>query len=232
MTLIVAGHRPAHARQYLEDAFGSAPTGNRVPPIEPPTLTPIEKAQIFRFPVPRGEHQAPSASLYLSTVVPPDGSQDDSTVNILNAALNSHTRLPAALRFNSGISYGVKADVQCNLNAAVLTVRSHVDAARADEALTRIMGEFNRLQDDFVAEEQLDDIRYSVRYSAATALMSPLGKLNSMAYELQLGHSYQEYFNRLHAVTPQQIQDVAQAYLPRNLEDRHITSIWDPLHTG
>lgn len=230
MALLVAGPRPADARQRIEDAFGTAAPGSRLPSLDLPVLDPIGESQVFRFPLPKGEHHAPSANLYCSVIVPPSGTAQEATIDVLTAILESRDRLSAALRSGSGIAYSVKADIHAVLNTSVLTVSSKVDALRADESLVRIVREFNRLQEDPIADEELDDLRYLVRYQAASSFLTPLGKLQSLLHEFVHDRPYLSYLDQMSTVTPQQIQDVAQAHLPRNLDERHVTSIWSQLY--
>lgn len=135
-------------------------------------------------------------------------------INILGG--EGGNRLHRVLRSDRGLTYGASADVNALNEAGNIVADTDTRSETTGEALRLIVDEFWRLQRQRVREEELADAKAYLTGSFPLTIETPsaIAKqvLNAVFYGLDL-NELQTYRERVNAITPDDIQRVANEYL-------------------
>jgi zinc protease len=125
-------------------------------------------------------------------------------------------RLHRVLRTDRGLTYGAEADMITLKRSGNVVADTDTRSETTAEALRLMVDEFSRLQRDRVNSRELADAQAYLSGSFPLTIETPdaiaMQVLNAVFYELPLDEllSYRE---RVNAVTPDDIQRVAQGYV-------------------
>ncbi len=125
-------------------------------------------------------------------------------------------RLHRVLRSERGLTYGAEADIHALNETGDVVVSTDTRSETTAETLRLIVDEIWRLQKQKVQQRELADAQAYLTGSFPLTIETPsaiaLQVLNAVFYGLDLGE-LQNYRERVTAVTPDDIQRVAQHYL-------------------
>jgi zinc protease len=144
----------------------------------------------------------------------PDYMAMDLAIKILGG--EGSNRLHRVLRSERGLTYGAEADMQALKQAGDFAADTNTRTETTTEVLRLIFDEINRLQRERVRDRELADAQAYLAGSFPLTIETPeeiaAQVLNVLFYELPLSE-IANYRDRVNAVTPDDIQRVAQQYL-------------------
>jgi zinc protease len=125
-------------------------------------------------------------------------------------------RLQGVLRSDRGLTYGASAEMDAFQKSGAIVADTDTRTETTIEALRLTVDEFIRLQQDAVAERELESAQAFLAGNFALTIETPdaiaLKVLNATFYGLDL-KDLPEYPQQVYRVTTQDIQRVARAYL-------------------
>jgi zinc protease len=125
-------------------------------------------------------------------------------------------RLHRVLRTDRGLTYGAEADMVTLKRSGNVVADTDTRSETTAEALRLMVDEFARLQRDRVNSRELADAQAYLSGSFPLTIETPdaiaMQVLNAVFYELPL-EELLSYRERVNAVTPDDVQRVAQAYV-------------------
>jgi predicted Zn-dependent peptidase len=195
----------------LRGAFGDWREG-ALPSDLPPKASDVLQLQLIDRP------DAPQSSLRMAVAVPDPAAalyfQTTLTNSLLGGTFGS--RITTNLREDKGYSYSPDSSISARRGNALWIMQAEITAEHTAAALTEIFREIGRLQREPPAAEELDAIK---RYRAGLFVIgnsSPNGVLGQLAF-MDLHGLPPEYLTQwvasIHAVTPQQVTDIAQRFI-------------------
>lgn len=125
-------------------------------------------------------------------------------------------RLHRVLRTERGLTYGASADANALKDTGDIVAETNTRSETTAETLRLIVDEFGRLQRQRVQQRELSEAQAYLTGSFPLTIETPgaiaLQVLNAVFYGLDL-NELQTYRERVNAVSPDDIQRVAQQYL-------------------
>ncbi len=125
------------------------------------------------------------------------------------------SRLMKNIREEKGYTYGIGGSLASLQQSGFMAIATEVGTDVTANTLTEIDFEIKRMQNDLVAQHELESVR---NYMLGTFLRSADGafaqadKFNSLA-DWNLDYTfYDRYFETLHTITPEQIRNLSQQY--------------------
>ncbi|KAA3440558.1 insulinase family protein [Rufibacter hautae] len=145
------------------------------------------------------------------------GSPDAIAASLMNNILGgSFARLDANLREKHAYTYGSNSSLVSDRLMGRFSAFASVRNTVTDSAFTQITYEMNRLRKEPVPNEELQKVKNMIIGSFARSLENPLTvamfAINTARYNLPKDY-YANYLKNVAAVTPADIQRVAQQYL-------------------
>ncbi len=206
------------AKQIMDDYFAGWEAGE-VPSHTYPTPTPPEGRRVA-FAERRGAVQSVVNLTYPVVLTP--GHEDAIKVSVMNSILGGGVfsgRLMQNLREDKGYTYGARSSLSTDAVVSRFNARTEVRNEVTDSTVTEILYEMERLIDEPVKENELELIQNFMTGQFARSLESPRTMarfaLNIERYDLPEDY-YATYLERLNAVTPDEVQQMAQKYLKPN----------------
>ena len=137
---------------------------------------------------------------------------------VLNTILGGYfgSRLMANIREDKGYTYGIGSGLTSLVNAGYFAISTEVGADVTAPALEEIYKEIGRLRNDLVSTEELETVRNYILGQFLRSVDGPfaLAEKFKAIHEFGLDYSYYEnYFNSVKNVTPQELRDLANKYL-------------------
>jgi zinc protease len=148
----------------------------------------------------------------------PRNSPDYMALNLAIRILGGEgaNRLHQVLRTERGLTYGAEADMDTLKESGDFEAQTNTRSAATAEVLRLIVNEFWRLQRERVSSRELEDAKAYMTGSFPLTIETPdaiaLQVLNVVFYDLPV-EQLQNFRERVNAVTPDDIQRVAQRYL-------------------
>jgi zinc protease len=148
------------------------------------------------------------------------GSADVIPMRVANDVLGggSSGRLFLNLREKHGWTYGSYSEVSEDIlpNAGTFSATANCKTETTDSSLKEILSEMNRLRNEPVDAKDIESIKKNMAGKFALRLEDPKTiaryAINTMKYKLPKDY-YANYLKNLAAVTPQDVQRVAQKYI-------------------
>ncbi|GGK82942.1 insulinase family protein [Rufibacter glacialis] len=145
------------------------------------------------------------------------GSPDAIAASLMNNILGgSFARLDANLREKHAYTYGSNSSLSNDRLSGRFSAFASVRNTVTDSAFTQIMHEMDRLRKEPVPAQELQKVKNMITGSFARSLENPLTvamfAINTARYDLPKDY-YANYLKNVAAVTPADIQRVAQQYL-------------------
>jgi zinc protease len=178
--------------------------------IEPPT--PTRRLVVVNKP------DAVQTEVRVGHIGIPRKHQDYMAVNLAIRILGGEgsNRLHNVLRTQRGLTYGAQADMDAFKESGDFLARTNTRSEATGEVLRLIFDEFWRLQREPVSERELADAKAYLTGSFPLTIETPdaiaMQVLNVVFYDLPI-EELQNFRERVNAVTTDDIQRVARAYL-------------------
>ena len=169
---------------------------------------------------------APQSTLYLGLPVIDPTQPDYLKLQVMNTLLGGYfsSRITSNIREDKGYTYSPRSSITSHYRDAFWRQAADVSTDVTGPALKEIFYEIDRLQNELPTEEELKGVQ---NYMAGTFVLrnsdpgSIIGQLSFINFH-GLPEAYlTEYVKNIHAVTPQDIQEMAQKYL----EDSKMTIV-------
>lgn len=198
----------------LREVLMRRDSGRRVAVVRAPLVPAGERRTVINASVQRQQ-----ASVHLGCVLPNAGHEGCLDLKILTSLLGGYmgSRLMQKLREEKGYTYGVHAAVRYWLDGGVLEVSSEVGNKYVAECVKDIKGEFARLREELVGEEELARLR---SYLYGRLLQNCDGVYETlsvrMTYELNGGYGanyLERYARAVGSVTSERLRLAAREWL-------------------
>jgi zinc protease len=208
---VVGVFDPAAVERAARDAFSAWSAGVR-PTVHPPTPSTKRSVTLIDRP---GSVQS---TLILGVPVPGPTSADFMRLNVMDALLGGTfgSRITTNIREQKGYTYSPYSSVMTHYHEANWAEQADVTTAVTGASLKEILGEIARLQGAAPGEPELSGIKnnmiglFTLRNASRGGIVDQL----SFVDEQGLGNSYlADYVKHVLAVTPAEVQRVAQTYL-------------------
>ena len=195
----------------LRRAFGDWREG--APPADlPPKASDVLQLQLIDRP------GAPQSSLRMAVAVPDPAAALYFPTTLTNSLLGGTftSRITTNLREDKGYSYSPASSISARRGNALWIMQAEITAEHTAAAVTEIFREIGRLQREPPTAEELDAIK---RYRAGLFVIgnsSPNGVLGQLAFMDLHGlppEFLAQWVANIHAVTPQQVMDIAQRFI-------------------
>lgn len=210
--LIVAGQFDARAlRRAIEQAFGKWQPGP-APLLNPPKPHKGRMLEVLDRP---GAHQS---TLYVGLPVVYPGSPDYVPMVVLNALLGGSfgSRITSNIREQKGYTYSPFSQISARYHDAYWAEVADVTTAVTGPSLKEIFYEIERLRTEAPPDKELAGIQKYLSGIFVLQNSSRAGLINQLNFvDLHgLGDDYlRTYVQKVNAVTPQQVQELARKYL-------------------
>lgn len=199
------------AEQALREAFEDWDAGPP-PLIAPPS--PASERAIHLIDRPGAEQ----STIRLGLPAPDPSHEDYLPLTVMDTLLGGAfmSRITLNLREDKGYTYSPRSTVSVRYRDAYWMHASDVTTAHTGDSLHEIFAEIDRLHAEPPPARELEGVQ---RYMAGGLLVrnaTPAGLLGQLAFLdfHELGASYAEdYVDRIYAVSPEQVSELARAYL-------------------
>ena len=208
----VAGRfEPEAAERALREAFADWAPGPE-PLLAPPAPSSERAIQLVDRP------GAEQSTIRLGLPVPDPSHEDYLALTVADTLLGGAfmSRITTNLREDKGYTYSPRSTVAVRYRDAYWMQAADVTTEFTGASLDEIFGEIERLRATPPAAEELEGIQRFVAGSFVVRNATPgglLGQLGFLDFH-ELGASYaEEFVDRVYAVTPQRLQELAVEYL-------------------
>ncbi len=213
MTVVVVGDVDgAKALGRIQERFGTVSARKPapfIPPEEPKQRTPRLVVEHF---------DGKEAHLGISfSGLPSFGSEDTPVLDVLAALLSDgeSSRLVSRLRDRMGLVHVIDASSFTPAGPGLFMVDASLDPAKVNDAISAILQELYRLQNEEVLDEELQRAKIQVETDFVYSQETMEGEARKIGvFEMLAGDptAQQKYLERVRSVTPEQIQAVARKY--------------------
>jgi len=209
---IVGDVTPEQAFAGVEKAFGSWPKAELTPMAGGEVPPPARRVIVVDRP------GAVQTEIRVGNIGLPRKHKDFLALDIALKILGGEggNRLHRVLRSERGLTYGAEADLHALKDTGDLVASTDTKSTTTAETLRLIVDEIWRLQRQRVQQRELSDAQAYLTGSFPLTIETPsaiaLQVLNAVFYGLDL-EELQNYRDRVNAITPEDIQRVAQQYL-------------------
>jgi zinc protease len=202
-----------------EDAFAAAQkVFGALPPAEIPPVRGIEPPEPTRRIVVVDKPDAVQTEIRVGQLAIPRKHADfqswDLAVKVLGG--EGANRLHRVLRSERGLTYGASAEIGARKQSGDFVAETDTRTDTTGEALRLMIEEFSRLQRQRVSERELSDAQAYLTGSFPLTIETPndiaTQVINNVVYELPV-EEITTYRERVLAITPDDIQRVARAYI-------------------
>lgn len=235
MQLYLVGKLPENIDELIAKYFADKPTGKSTKFEFPLMYKSDFKLGLYR-PAPDLVNQAhPEESncvLRVATVVPPAESEYYSALFLLNKILGvgSNSRVQKSISKKKGLAYNINSYYERNNNVGCIYVKGEVISLKQQEAINAVFEEFAKLRAEKVTEEELNNIKRKLVFGHAKSFGTNEGNLDYIVDYKKYGKTPSQMIEGYNAVTPEQIREAAQKFLPESRErGKYVMMVRDPL---
>lgn len=126
------------------------------------------------------------------------------------------SRLMKNIREEKGLTYGISSSLSSNLVDGVFSVRADLNKEKLDEAIVEIDKEISRLKVEEVLDSELTTVKNYIKgniLSGTNTIFDIMDKHKAIATEGLAPDFYETLSEKIDAVTPQDIMDMASMHL-------------------
>ncbi|MBK9283554.1 MAG: insulinase family protein [Sphingobacteriaceae bacterium] len=139
-------------------------------------------------------------------------------MQVLNTILGGYfgSRLMANIREDKGYTYGIGSGIMSLVNSGYFFISTEVGADVTNDALKEIYREIAKLRNELVPQEELETVKNYILGQFLRSVDGPFALSDKFKaiWEFGLDYSYfDNYVKAIHAVTPQDLQALANKYL-------------------
>ena len=209
----VAGQFDAAAvRAAIETSFGDWKPGADV-------LENVPKTEPLHGVVLRDRKGAPQSTVIIGLPVVDPSHPDYVPLQVMNTLLGGSfsSRITSNIREDKGYTYSPRSALQDNYRVAVWNESADVTTAHTADSIREILKEINRLQDEAPPASELAGIK---NYLSGVFVLqnsnraSIIGQLRYMDLHGLPEDYLATFVQRVNAVTPEQVSEMARKYLP------------------
>ncbi len=215
LIVVVGDVQPEAVHDKLEAALGDWHPLGAPPAFEIPAAEPLTEQRRHV----RTMTNKTQADIALGTVGPARAAEDYYATrlgDLILGQLGLMGRLGATVRDQQGLAYYAYSGLEGGLGRGPWSVRAGVNPANVDRAIDSILAEVDRLRDEPVADQELEDGQDYLTGILPLRLETNEGIAVTLL-DMDLYHLGDDYIIRyphiIRAVTPEQIQAAAQKYL-------------------
>ncbi len=214
-TIIASGHLPKDLLKTLNGFFGENNWGN--------TIANISASNIILQTTKQAKHfiekpDAIQSAVKVGRLLFNKTNPDYYKFQVLNTILGGYfgSRLMANIREDKGYTYGIGSGLASFVNGGYFAISTEVGADVTNQTLEEIYKELAKLRTDLVPENELETVRNYILGHFLRSVDGPFSladKFKSI-WEFGLGYDYfDNYFNAVKTVTPNELRDLANKYL-------------------
>jgi predicted Zn-dependent peptidase len=235
MDLILVGALPDNIEDLIKDNFEGRESGEntrfkfpRNSPLEGIVTIHSPAPEIFNEDRPYESSAQLDISLFASTRSDPDSYAVQMLSDILGGDANS--RLFQRVSQRMGLAYGFRSAYHGAKNEGAIYSGGSIKAERSNEVIDAVFDEMRILREDLVPNEVLDRNKRIARYNVLKNFESNKGHANAIGIKYDRGITTEDHLEKYGAVTPQDVHEVANKYLPSNREHgKYVMMLRDPL---
>lgn len=234
MDLILVGSLPKDVEKIVGDYFSHFSRGENTRR-DFPELRPLEKGVVIHSATPesinRENPKGSSAKLMVKFGGPSDNHPDMSTTFIMNRILGGgeESLLFQNVSQRRGLAYHIGSSVDGSYNAGEIQVTASVKATEVETAVGAIFEEFERIKTQKIDQKTIDKRKRLAKYGVAELFESNGGHLSAIEIKLDRGDTPDDFLRAVDKMTPEDIMEVANRYLPDRKDGKYILYIADPL---
>jgi zinc protease len=215
--ILTSGYLTAAEKDLLRNLLANMPVESSFSVLDKPqmALTP-KRGKLYL-----AKDNASQTSIRLATPLFLRHSEDFAQVKVLNEILGGYfgSRLMANIREDKGYTYGIHSSMQFNRHAGYLSISTDVKKEVREETVQEIFKEIKILQTEKVGKEELNMVKNYMKgrfvNSLHTAFAIAEKYRNILAFNLPIDY-YQDYLEKIDAVTAKQVQEMANKYLSQD----------------
>lgn len=214
-TIIASGHLPKNLLKTLNTFFGENNWGNTTANISANNIILQTTKQAKHFiEKPEAIQSAVKVGRLLFNKTNPDYFK----FQVLNTILGGYfgSRLMANIREDKGYTYGIGSGLASFVNGGYFAISTEVGADVTKQTIEEIYKELTTLRTDLVSDNELETVRNYILGHFLRSVDGPFSladKFKSI-WEFGLGYEYfDNYFNAVKTVTPNELRDLANKYL-------------------
>ena len=235
MDLIFVGALPENVDELIRKYFSEKLTGGgskyhfpKNPELEKKTILYRNAPELLN----RHNFEDSSAHFNMGFVAPTDGSEDSYAVGrliqILGGDINS--RLFKKVSQEMGLAYGIGSNYYPQNNAGTIIICGSVKATSIDKVIDATFNEMDYLKNELVDRTDLARIKRNAIYGLAKNFETNEGHVGVIEGKWDRGLTPEIYLQKMGAVTPEMVRDVANKYFPSNKEDgKYVLLLRNPI---
>lgn len=213
-TIVASGKLPANLSEILNTFFGQTIWGE-IQPVDKPSVTLNTTTQLKHF---IEKTDAIQSAVRVGRILFNKHHPDYFKFQVLNTILGGYfgSRLMANIREDKGYTYGIGSGLSSLVNGGYFFISTEVGADVTNNTLEEIYKEIKLLREELVDAEELETVRNYVLGQFLRSVDGPYALADKFKaiWEFDLGYDYFErYFNAVKTVTPEEIRNMANAYL-------------------
>lgn len=214
LLIIVGDLTVEEAQAHAERAFGLWRPAEVPELFDYPEAEPADTSVIYLVDRPESEQ----ATIQIGNLAIDARSPDRYALEVVNSLLGSGTtsRLYLNLREQKGYTYGVYSRFARPNDRATFRVLGDFNQASAGDAIQEILAELERVRTEPIGEQELADAKGKLIGGFALAMEDPAVYASQLAIRSLTGvpiEELDEYLSLLDAVTAEEAQAAAQAYI-------------------
>jgi zinc protease len=213
---IVGAVEPQEAVEKVQQALGEWRNPAQPRPPQLPPLTLLKKIEKKKVKI-AGKSQA---DIVIGSAGPPRRSPDFVPATLGNCVLGQFAmmgRIGNVVREKAGLAYYASSNLSGGIGPGPWDISAGVDPKNINKVIDLILQELKKFTSEPVLDEEISDCKTSFIGRIPLSLESNLGIAaaitNIERHQLGLDY-YHRYPALVHAVTPEQVLEVAQRYLP------------------
>jgi predicted Zn-dependent peptidase len=249
MVLIAAGKLPSNIIEIVGKNFGNQPRGPGSP-IQLTEVKPLENRSIRHVAAPdlinMDNPEASNSYVQIGMVVPHECHPDSAPMRIASQILGRSwtSGLMKRLRSDEGLAYEIGSFYGGRDNCGVLTVRGRVNTRRQEKALDIIFNVLGDMSKEKFGESEVERAKSRAAYLTANQIdgqysreveLDPINAatISNINYVMEGRPPKDEVLANISKVTPEDIQRVAEQYLPADrASGKYVMLIRDPLKSS
>jgi len=213
-TIIASGKLPSNLIEILNSFFGQEKWGmyDSIPNPKPLVDKTTQRKHFIEKP------DAIQSAIRVGRGLFNKTNPDYYKFQVLNTILGGYfgSRLMANIREDKGYTYGIGSGLSSLVNGGFFYITTEVGVDVTNNTLTEIYKELKLLREELVDSEELEVVRNYVLGHFLRSIDGPyaLAEKFKAIWEFGLDYSYFEnYFNAVKTITPEEIRDLARKYL-------------------
>jgi len=217
-TILASGFLPKNLTETLNRFFGEKQWGKQPHSVSNPALplqTTTQQVHFFE------KDDALQSAIRIGRILFNKTNPDYYHFQVLNTILGGYfgSRLMANIREDKGYTYGIGSGVMSLVHTGYFFISTEVGADVTSQALDETYKEIKTLREELVDYHELETVRNYILGQILRSVDGPFALADKFkaVWEFGLDYSYfDNYFNAVKTVTPQQIRDMANKYLQQD----------------